>query len=137
MTTRREARRLALDVLYQADVTGIDGRSVIAGWESAGRAVPPYTREIVDGVASRLPELDRAIGTHAEGWSVERMASVDRTILRLATFELTAGRVPVGAAIDEAVRAAKELSTQDSGRFVNGILGRIAEALGRPAREPG
>ena len=137
MTTRREARRLALDVLYQADVTGTDSRSVLDDWEAAGRRVPSYTREVVEGVTGRLPDLDREIGAHAEGWSIERMASLDRTILRLATFELTAGDVPVGAAIDEAVRAAKELSTQDSGRFVNGILGRIAEGLARPAREPG
>jgi transcription antitermination protein NusB len=128
MTTRREARRLALDILYQADVTGSDGRSVLAEWEHADRDISPYTRQLVDGVSDSLDELDRTIGTYAEGWSVERMASVDRTILRVATYELTSkdSEVPVGAAIDEAVRAAKELSTEDSGRFVNGILGKIA-----------
>ena len=133
MTTRREARRLALDILYQADVTGTDGRSVLAEWEAAGRVVPAYARELVDGVAANLAGLDRTIGTHAEGWAVERMASVDRTILRLATYELTSpdSGVPIGAAIDEAVRAAKELSTEDSGRFVNGVLGTIAAGLGR------
>jgi N utilization substance protein B len=128
VTTRREARRLALDILYQADATEADGRSVLAEWEEAGRKVPPYARELVEGVAGAVTELDRTIGAAAEGWSVDRMASVDRTILRLATFELTSpdAPVPVGVAIDEAVRAAKELSTEDSGRFVNGVLGRIA-----------
>ena len=133
MTTRREARRLALDILYQADITATDGRSVLAEWEGAERPIPAYTRELVDGVAAALSELDRTIGSYAEGWAVDRMASVDRTILRVATYELTSkdSQVPVGAAIDEAVQAAKELSTEDSGRFVNGILGKIAAALGR------
>ena len=135
MTTRREERRLALDILYQADVTKADGRAVLAEWEAAERVVPPYTRELVDGVSANLAELDRTIGSHAEGWRVERMASVDRTILRVATHELTShdSGVPIGAAIDEAVRAAKELSTEDSGRFVNGVLGKIASELGRPS----
>jgi len=141
MSTRREARRLALDILYQADVTASDGRSVLAEWESAGRTVPPYARELVEGVAARVPELDRTIGAHAEGWAVDRMASLDRTILRIATYELTSpeSAVPVGAAIDEAVRAAKELSTEDSGRFVNGVLGTIATDAGRSPgrRTPG
>ena len=137
MTTRREARRLALDILYQADVTGSDGRAVLAEWASAGRDIPPYARELVEGVAVRLTELDRTIGAHAEGWAVERMASLDRTILRIATYELSSpeSAVPVGAAIDEAVRAAKELSTEDSGRFVNGILGKVAAGPGS-ASEP-
>ena len=133
MTTRREARRLALDILYQADVTGADGRSVLRDWTDAERPVPPYARELVEGVAAMLPELDRTIGTHAESWTVGRMASLDRTILRVATYELTStdSQIPVGVAIDEAVRAAKEQSTDDSGRFVNGVLGRIASGLGR------
>jgi transcription antitermination protein NusB len=134
MTTRREARRLALDVLYQTDVTSADGRSVLAEWEAADRAIPPYTRQLVDGVADSISQIDRTIGTYSEGWTVERMASLDRTILRVATYELTSvdSAVPVGAAIDEAVRAAKELSTDDSGRFVNGVLGKIAAGLGGP-----
>ena len=134
MTTRREARRLALDILYQADVTGADGRSVLAEWRAADRDIPAFTRQLVDGVSGSRDELDRTLGTYAEGWAVERMASLDRTILRVATYELTSkdSEVPVGAAIDEAVRAAKELSTDDSGRFVNGILGKIAAGLGGP-----
>lgn len=132
MASRREARRLALDVLYQADVTRAGGRDVLAEWEATGREIPDYTRELVLGVDERRPELDLVIGSSAEGWSVERMPSLDRTILRIATYELTFAGVPVGAAIDEAVRAAKELSTEDSGRFVNGVLGKIARTS--PAR---
>jgi N utilization substance protein B len=129
VTSRTRARRLAIDVLYQSDVTGADGRAVLAEWEQAGREVPPFTRDLVDGVAANLGELDRTIGSHSEDWRVERMASLDRTILRVATFELTILGTPVGAAIDEAVRVAKDLSTEDSGRFVNGVLGRIAKDL--------
>lgn len=142
MTTRRDARRLALDILFQADVTGSDGRAVLRGWLDAGRKVPAFTRRIVEGVAEHRVELDRAIGSHAEGWRVGRMAGVDRTILRVACYELLhEGDVPVAVVIDEAVRAAKELSTEDSGRFVNGILGRVAaelEGTGEgPSRDPG
>ena len=130
MGSRTKARRLAIDVLYQSDVTGADGRAVLAEWEEAGREVPAFTRDLVGGVAENLEELDRTIGARSEDWRVERMASLDRTILRVATFELTVLGTPVGAAIDEAVQAAKDLSTEDSGRFVNGVLGRIAEDLG-------
>jgi transcription antitermination protein NusB len=135
VTTRREARRLALDILYQADVTSTDGRAVLAEWEGADRTIPPYTRQLVAGVSASVDELDRTIGSHAEGWAVGRMASLDRTILRVATYELTSkdSEVPVGAAIDEAVQAAKELSTEDSGRFVNGVLGKLASELGPAA----
>jgi N utilization substance protein B len=141
--SRREARRLALDALYQADVTHADGPAVLASWEAAGREIPPYTRGLVEGASQHLEEIDRTIGAVAEGWRVDRMPSIDRTVLRIATFELIfPGDVPPGAAIDEAVRAAKELSTEDSGRFVNGVLGKIAQDLAGgggvvSTREPG
>ena len=132
MTSRRRARRLAIDILYQSDVTNVDARIVLSGWLEAERAVPAFTRELVDGVCDQGPALDQIIGAHSEGWTVKRMAALDRTILRVATYELGYQRTtPVAVAIDEAVRAAKELSTEDSGRFVNGVLGRIAAELGR------
>jgi len=131
VASRTKARRLAIDILFQSDVTGSDGRAVVIEWERAGREIPAFTRELAEGVADNLEELDRAIGAHSEGWRVERMASLDRTILRVATFELRILGTPVGAAIDEAVKAAKDLSTEDSGRFVNGVLGRVAEDLDR------
>lgn len=108
-------------------MTGTDGRSALAGWVGSGRDVPAFTRALVEGVSDHLDEVDRTIGECSEGWSLDRMASVDRTVLRVATYELTVRReVPVGVAIDEAVRAAKDLSTEDSGRFVNGVLGKIS-----------
>lgn len=137
MSSRRQERRLAIEILFQADVTGNDGRSALAGWIESGRSVPPFTRELVEGVTDHLAELDETIGAHSEGWSIDRMASVDRTVLRAAVYELAFDRaVPVGVAIDEAVRAAKDLSTDDSGRFVNGVLGKIASELDPNAEGP-
>jgi len=140
LSSRRQERRLAIEILFQADVTGKDGRSALAGWVESGRTVPAFTRELVEGVTDHLAEIDETIGAHSEGWTVDRMASVDRTVLRTAAYELAFGReVPVAVAIDEAVRAAKDLSTDDSGRFVNGVLGKIASELdpGRSGRAEG
>jgi transcription antitermination protein NusB len=137
LSSRRQERRLAIEILFQADVTGNDGRSALAGWVDSGRTVPPFTRELVEGVTDHLAELDETIGAHSEGWTIDRMASVDRTVLRAAVYELAFDReVPVGVAIDEAVRAAKDLSTDDSGRFVNGVLGKIASELDPKAEGP-
>ncbi len=127
MAGRRQARRKAVLILYQADLTGRGALEVLEERRSLGERIPAFTEELVTGVADRREELDGIIGEHAEGWTVERMAAVDRTLLRVACFEiLHLEDVPVGVAIDEAVEAAKTLSTEDSGRFVNGILGRIA-----------
>ncbi|MDP9343679.1 MAG: transcription antitermination factor NusB [Actinomycetota bacterium] len=124
---RHAGRRRALDVLYQADVTDSSPSQVLREWADYGEDVPPFARELVEGVEENLAELDRLIAEHSEGWTVARMAVVDRTILRLACYELLhRPDVPVSAAISEAVEAATELSTADSGRFVNGILGKIA-----------
>jgi transcription antitermination factor NusB len=137
LSSRRQERRLAIEILFQADVTGNDGRSALAGWVESGRTVPPFTRDLVEGVTDHLAELDETIGAHSEGWTIDRMASVDRTVLRAAVYELAFDRaVPVGVAIDEAVRAAKDLSTDDSGRFVNGVLGKIASELAPEAEGP-
>ena len=133
MGSRRDARRLAIDLLYQADVTGVEPMTVLVGRGSEDE-VDPFARELVEGVARRLEEIDATLGSHAEGWTVKRMPAVDRAILRVGIFELTARPdVPRGAAISEAVLAAKELSTKDSGRFVNGVLGRLARELEAPA----
>ena len=123
---RRRARRRALDILYQADVTRRSPVEVLEEREELEK-LNPFTEELVRGVTEHAEELDQLIGEHAEGWTVHRMAVVDRNVMRLACYEmLWREDVPVAVAIDEAVEAAKELSTEDSGRFVNGILGRIA-----------
>lgn len=122
---RRSARRHAIEIVFQADVTESDPVGVLEQWRSAGRKIPSYTEEIVSGLASQMKEIDRVLGEHLEGWTVPRMAAVDRAILRVACYELQSG-IPVAVAINEAVEAAGELSTEDSSRFVNGVLGRIA-----------
>lgn len=127
MTTRRDARRRAVDILIQADLTGRPAEELIEERRSLGTKISSFTEDLVRGVAAHLAELDRIIGEYSEGWTVHRMAAVDRTLLRLALHEMLHREdVPVAVAIDEAVEAAKELSTDDSGRFVNGVLGRIA-----------
>jgi N utilization substance protein B len=127
MTSRREARRQAIDVLYQADVTATDPRVVLVEWHAAGHDLDPFAEELVEGVAGHRDEIDAVLISHAENWTLERMASVDRNILRVAVFELLhRPDTPPNVAISEAVEIAKRLSTEESGRFVNGILGRIA-----------
>lgn len=127
MASRRQGRRQAVDILYQSDVTERDPLEVLNEWEAADKRVSPFAVELVQGVREHLAELDGLIGSAAEDWTIDRLASLDRTILRVAAFEvLHRDDVPVAVAIDEAVGTAKELSTEDSGRFVNGVLGRIA-----------
>ncbi len=127
MAGRRAARRIAVDVLYQSDVTGRTPTDVAADWIGAGRDVPPFAHELLSGVEDHLPSIDLVLERGAEGWSVGRMAALDRTILRVAVEELLhRDDVPPSVAISEAVEAAAELSSDESKRFVNGILGRIA-----------
>ena len=133
MTTRREARRLAIDVLYQADVTDRSPSDVLTGWRQADRAIPAFTEELVDGVGEHGPEIDLLLEEHAQGWTVSRMTALDRTILRVAVEELLRGDVPPSVAISEAVEAASELSAEESRSFVNGVLGRIAQETGTGA----
>jgi transcription antitermination protein NusB len=126
VTSRREARRIAIDVLYQADVTGAEPADVLRDWLDAGRTVPGFAEELVGGVEEQLPGIDLLLEEHAEGWTVARMAALDRTIMRVALYELLfRPDVPPSVAISEAVEAASELSADESKRFVNGILGRI------------
>ena len=129
--TRREDRRGAIDILDQADITDVSLASVIEDWRRAEHEVPAFAEELVGGVADKLPDIDLLLETHAEGWTVRRMASLDRTILRLGVYELLwRDDVPTSVAISEAVEAAAELSAADAKRFVNGVLGRIARDEG-------
>ena len=136
MTTRRQARRTALDILYQSDITDASPEVVLAGWRDAGRTVTPFAEELVEGGREHLPEIDLLLEEHTEGWTVARMAALDRTILRVAVHELHhRPDIPPSVAISEAVEAATELSSDESRRYVNGILGRIARELGRSESE--
>jgi len=118
--SRRASRRTAFFLLYQWDVTGQPLASLYEG------EVDEFARETAEAVAARVGELDAQITAAAEGWTADRLGVVERNILRLATYELDAGEVPLEVVIDEAVTLAKRYATEDAGRLVNGILGRIA-----------
>jgi transcription antitermination protein NusB len=135
VAARSKARKRALDVLYEADVRGVDALGTLA--DRVSLAEPPvndYTIELVEGVQAHRVRIDEILGEYAEGWAVERMPDVDRAVLRLGVFELLwRDDVPDAVAIDEAVELAKSLSTDESPRFVNGVLARVVRD--RPAVE--
>ncbi len=133
MSARSKARKRAIDVLYGADIRGTSINDALA--EAAGRALTEpqreaswiYARQIVTGVTEHGDEIDEMIETYAQGWTISRMPAVDRAILRIGIWELLFNdEVPDNVAIAEAVDQAGLLSTEDSGKFINGILGRIA-----------
>jgi transcription antitermination protein NusB len=117
---RRQARRTAFILLYQWDLTGQPLASLFDG------EVDEFARETAEAVAARAEELDRRIDEATEEWSVDRLGAPERNILRIGVYELETGRVPPEVAINEAVELAKKYASDDAGRLVNGILGRIA-----------
>ncbi len=129
MGARHKARKRALDILFEADQRGEPIDAVVTDRAARGDAAAnPYTETLVSGVVEHSTEIDELIEANAIDWSLDRMPAVDRALLRLATFELRWGvDIAPAIAIDEAVDLAKELSTDDSPAFVNGVLGRIAE----------
>jgi transcription antitermination protein NusB len=133
VAARSKARKRALDILYEADVRAGDPISTLA--ERVALAEPPvndYTIELVEGVQSHRARIDELLGQYAEGWTIDRMPEVDRAVLRLGIYEvLWRDDVPDAVAIDEAVELAKSLSTDESPRFVNGVLARVLKD--RPA----
>lgn len=125
--SRHEAREEALNVLYEADVRGEDPLTIL---EKQDFEVGDYCHDVVRGVAASVSEIDQHLDAVANDWSVDRMPVIDRTILRMATFELTSrSDVPTTAVVSEAVELASQYSTENSGRFVNGVLARLAADL--------
>ena len=120
MPGRRQARRTAFVLVYQWDLTGQPLASLYEG------EVDEFARETAEAVAERAEELDRQIDEAAEDWTVDRLGAPERNILRIGVYELETGRVPMEVAINEAVALAKRYASDDAGRLVNGILGRIA-----------
>jgi len=120
---RSDARERALLLLYEAEAKGISVDVVLAE-----QVIPTdeLTTLLVRGVQANQERIDAAIAGHAHGWTLQRMPSIDRNVLRIAAFELL-GRVdvPVAVILDEAVELAKRFSTDDSGRFVNGVLSAL------------
>lgn len=129
MGKRRAARELALRALFQVDLGGLSAAEALES-SSEPRPQPEETlafaRSLVEGVLAHREEIDGVIESHARGWTLARMANVDRNILRLAVCELRhMPDIPASVTLDEAVELAKKYSTADSGRFVNGILASI------------
>jgi transcription antitermination protein NusB len=143
---RRAARRLALDVLYEAEIRDELPTERLAahqrsGWvapastdddePSSGEVIPEvsaYARVLVEGVQEHQADIDALIAKLADRWTIERMPVIDRTLLRIGIFELLwRDDIPTAVAINEAVELAKSLSTDESGRFVNGVLGKVAD----------
>ena len=119
-TGRRAARKAALDLLYQWDLTGQPIGSLFEG------PIDPFARELAERVAEHADGLDVKIDAAADEWSVDRLGVVERAILRIGTLELETGTVPPEVAINEAVELAKRYASEDAARFVNGVLARVA-----------
>ena len=129
MSARGKARNRALEVLFEAEQRSVSAFDVLrARRERTDQIVTPYTLEIVEGVVSMQSTIDEFLETYSQGWTLERMPSVDRIILRIGTWELLYNDdVPDGVAVSEAVALAKTLSTDESPSFINGLLGRLQQ----------
>lgn len=135
MPARSKARKRALDILFEAEIRGVPVLDLLAERSAAGSAAdagtPPvsaYAAELVRGVHEHAARIDELLAAHSQGWSLDRMPAVDRNVLRIGAYELLwADGVPPGVAISEAVVLARDLSTDASPAFVNGLLARLAE----------
>ncbi|MFZ4497526.1 MAG: transcription antitermination factor NusB [Candidatus Nanopelagicales bacterium] len=137
MSARGKARKRALDILYEADIRGIPALEVLQSQvarrsEDGDPELNVYVSEIVHGVVEHGEYIDEVISTYSLGWTLPRMPAVDRSILRLACYEvLWSDDVPDAVVISEAVNMAQSLSTDESSAFVNGLLARISEVKSR------
>jgi N utilization substance protein B len=134
VSARTKARKRAIDLLYAADVRQVPVAELVmaeamrAASEPQREASWMYARELVDGVTDHQVEIDELIETYSTNWPLSRMPLTDRAIIRIAIWEILYNdEIPNAVAIDEAVEHAKQLSTEDSAGFVNGLLGRIAD----------
>jgi N utilization substance protein B len=136
MPARSKARKRALDILFEAEIRGEPPLDVLAERTAAGSPpVSGYAAELVRGVQAHRERIDELLAGYSQGWTLDRMPAVDRNILRIGVFELFwVPSVPDGVAISEAVLLARELSTDGSPAFVNGLLARLLEL--RPELEP-
>ena len=151
---RHQARKRAVDLLFEAEARGLspeqvaEGRVVLSAADTDVSQLNPYTVTVARGVTEHAAHVDELISAHLQGWTLERLPAVDRAILRVAVWELLyANDVPEPVAVDEAVELAKQLSTDESPGFVNGVLGQVmlvtpqirvaAEAVRKPLGENG
>ncbi|MHA7144921.1 transcription antitermination factor NusB [Arthrobacter sp. TmT3-37] len=129
MSARSKARRRALDILFESTQREIPALEVIrARREKTDMVIADYTVDIVEGVLEHQEQIDEFLSTYSQGWTLDRMPAVDLMILRIGSWELLYNDdVPDGVAVSEAVELAKVLSTDESPKFVNGLLGRLQQ----------
>ena len=129
MGARTKARKRALDVLYESEIQGLEpGATLARRMVAASPPMSEYAVTLVEGVVANLERIDELLSTYAVDWTLERMPAVDRNLLRIGAYEiLFRDEVPDAVAVSEAVALARELSTDDSPGFVNGLLGRLVE----------
>jgi N utilization substance protein B len=146
MSARSKARKRALDILFESELQGRElGASLDDRTAAPGAAVPAYAVTLVKGVVAHSTEIDATISRYSQGWTIERMPAVDRNILRLAIFELQhEPDVPAAVVLSEAVELARDLSTDESPSFVNGLLATVAsecaverDSGSEPGSDPG
>ncbi len=130
---RREARKRALEILYQMEITGQSLIECEDNVKKAGKEIPEFTSKIVKGTFEHKQSINEQINIAADRWTLERMPLLDRNILRMAIYEILFEEdVPVSVAINEAVELAKVYGTPDSSKFVNGVLGNVAKKIAKP-----
>ena len=140
MSARSKARKQALDILYESDIRSSDALAILESRDVTeegpdARPIREYTRELITGVTANKRKIDELIATYAQGWDMDRLAAVDRNILRLGIFEIIwSDELADGIAIDEAITLAKDLSTEDSATFIHGLLGKISSIKESVAR---
>jgi N utilization substance protein B len=135
---RTEARRLAIQVLYQSDILEVDPATIIADKRLVDETqlLSTYARRLIEGTTEHKDTIDNDLVSASENWALDRMPIVDRALLRMAAFEMYyVDEVPISVTINEAVNLAKEFGGDDSPRFVNGVLGRIALKLEEESRD--
>jgi N utilization substance protein B len=129
VSTRSKARKAALDLLYEGDIRKTSAVDLLQKREiDLEYVIRDFTKDLVEGVELRRRKLDELITTYSQGWDMDRMPVIDRNILRLAIFEiLWSSDVPAAVAISEALELAQTLSTEESSKYINGILSKILE----------
>jgi N utilization substance protein B len=132
VSARSKARKQALDILYESDIRSssalatLEARDVVEDGPDA-RPIREFTKELISGVSENKRKIDELIATYAQGWDMDRLAAVDRNILRLGIYEIVwSDDLADGIAIDEAISLAKDLSTDDSATFIHGLLGKVS-----------
>jgi len=136
VSARTKARKAALDILFEADIRGTStldllNQRLVQDEGQDARPVREFTQELIIGIEAHRRKIDELITTYAQGWDMDRLPNVDRNVLRLAIFEiLWLPEVPDAVVIDEALTLVKELSTDDSGVYVHGVLGRVSAIKG-------